>query len=79
LPNSKVLVSGGWILGAGNVTLATASAELYDPVNGTWSATGALITARGYHSATMLQNGKVLITAGKTPVIPYLPASELYF
>ena len=41
LPNGKVLVAGG--LGSGG---SLASAELYDPATGTWSATGALATAR---------------------------------
>ena len=39
LPNGKVLVAGG--LGSSG-TLA--SAELYDPANGTWTATGSLGT-----------------------------------
>src|SRR6266480_340416 len=44
LPNGKVLVAGG-----GNN-----SAELYDPVSGTWSATGSFATARTFHTATLL-------------------------
>ena len=41
-----------------------ASAELYDPTSGTWSATRSLVTARELHSATLLENGKVLVAAG---------------
>ena len=42
LPNGKVLVAGGSV----SSTVYLASAELYDPASGTWSATGSLGTAR---------------------------------
>ena len=58
LPNGKVLVAGGDNGGA------LASAELYDPASGTWTATGSLATARDYHTATLLPNGKVLVAGG---------------
>ena len=60
LPNGKVLVAGGFDI-SGN---ALASAELYDPASGTWTATGSLATARAYHTATLLPNGKVLVAGG---------------
>ena len=58
LPNGKVLVAGG---GDGG---AIASAELYDPASGTWTATGSLLTERFDHTATLLPNGKVLVVGG---------------
>ena len=60
LPNGKVLVAGGYN-GSG---LVFASAELYDPASGTWTATGDLLTVRGLHTATLLPNGQVLVTGG---------------
>src|SRR5437763_1684270 len=77
LPNGKVLVAGG---GDGGSILA--SAELYDPASGTWSATGSLVFARGAHTATLLPNGRVLIAAGVGPggVQEFvLATAELYY
>jgi N-acetylneuraminic acid mutarotase len=59
LPNGKVLVVGG---NAGQGDLA--SAELYDPVSGTWTPTGSLTAPRTAHAATLLPNGKVLVVGG---------------
>ena len=55
-----------------------ASAELYDPVTKTWSATdGALTTGRYGHTATLLGNGQVLVAGGEMAVGP-LNSAELY-
>ncbi|MEY2540112.1 MAG: trimeric autotransporter adhesin [Verrucomicrobiota bacterium] len=59
LPNGKVLVAGG-----DNNSGETASAELYDPANGTWTVTGSLHFKRSQHTATLLSNGKVLVAGG---------------
>ena len=61
LPNGKVLVAGGY-----DSSGTLASAELYDPASGTWTATGSLATARVCHTATLLPNGKVLVAGGLT-------------
>lgn len=61
LPNGKVLVAGG----LSNVSGSSGrlmSAELFDPATGTWSTTGPLVTARWAHTATLLPNGKILVT-----------------
>jgi hypothetical protein len=75
LPDGKVLVIGGFLFSGGD-TIALASAELYDPSSGTWSASGPLATARAEHTATLLPNGKVLVAAGVNAI--GFTSAELY-
>ncbi|MGQ0521864.1 MAG: NHL domain-containing protein [Actinomycetota bacterium] len=62
----KVLVVGGAVNGVDRVdpTTLTRSAELYDPTAGTWSSTGSLSAIRALHSATLLPDGRVMVTGG---------------
>jgi N-acetylneuraminic acid mutarotase len=64
LEDGRVLVVGGYINTAPQSFAATDSAELYDPETGTWSLTGNLYTKRIWHTATRLENGKILIAGG---------------
>jgi len=75
LPNGKVLVAGG--IGPVSCSSPANSAELYSPINGTWSITGSLNTARTNHTATLLQNGQVLVLGGYDAQAP-LSSAELY-
>jgi hypothetical protein len=57
-----VLIAGGLNINAGDFL---ASAELYNPATGTFSYTnGKLNTARDQHTATLLNNGTVLMAGG---------------
>ena len=63
LPNGTVLVAGGKV---DQGPAATAQAELYNPTNGTFTATVATMTTqRMGHTATLLNDGTVLIVGGQ--------------
>ncbi len=66
LPGGRVLVTGGYVLvgGSSRPGGTLASAEIYDPATGTWSATGPLAEGRGGHTATLLPDGRVLVAGG---------------
>ena len=70
LADGKVLVTGGDAVekpGVGGGRLA--SAELYDPASGTWSATASMVAVRDYgFTATVLADGKVLVAGGMAEV-----------
>jgi len=75
LPNNRVLIAGG--IGPGTYPSSIlATAELYDPATGTFSATGTMATAR-LGPATLLPDGRVLIAGGEGISGP-LATAELY-
>lgn len=63
LPDGRVLVTGGLTNSLFSVS-ALSSSELFDPATQTWSDTGAMTSNRVRHTATLLPNGKVLVTGG---------------
>jgi len=68
LADGKVLIAGGATFeqaGALVVFKTLSSAELYDPRTGAFTATGDMTTPRIGHTATLLPNGRVLITGGQ--------------
>ena len=75
LPDGKVLVAGGRTNFIYNTFVS--SAELYDPLSGTWTMTGALNFARDGHTATLLPNGCVLVAGGYGSAFE-LSSAEMY-
>lgn len=64
LPDGRVLVSGGAGNPAGYGDPFLATAEIWDPASGQWTATGPLDQWRAEHTATLLGDGRVLIVGG---------------
>src|SRR5262245_14359138 len=59
LGDGRVLAAGG-----GSECCAdevTATAEIFDPSTNQWTPTGSMRTRRGFHTATLLSDGKVLV------------------
>ena len=69
LSNGNVLVEGGYLTG---------SAEIYNPVKGSWRPTGSVnILSREQHTSTLLPDGRVLVAGGY--VVPdSIASAELY-
>jgi hypothetical protein len=64
MENGQVLIAGGFQLlpdGSGSVL---DTAELYNPATGSFSLTGTMTSTRENHTATLLPDGRVLITGG---------------
>ena len=62
LPRGKVLVVGG--TDGNNSNSALGRTELFDPVAGTWTTTGNLLTARSAPAVALLPDGRVLAYGG---------------
>ncbi len=79
LQNGKVLVAGGF-LDDRVLDDPTDFAEMYDLAAGIWSPTAPLIHARYGHTATLLQDGRVLVVGGSDDheLASSLASAELY-
>jgi hypothetical protein len=73
LQDGTILAVAGWT--DDFLQTVTSEAELYDPVTGTWSSDARLNQARALHTATRLQDGKVLVAGGYLDKRVYIPAS----
>jgi N-acetylneuraminic acid mutarotase len=76
LPDGTVLVVGG-DRGVNSIGSPLASAEIFDPNNRTWSATGSMAEARFAFRTILLPDGRVLV-AGGSNASDVLATAELY-
>ncbi len=76
LNNGLVLVAGGFDVSAG--TVGATISELYNPATGTFTLTGSLNEGRYGHTATLLNNGLVLVAGGFNFNVGLLSTAELF-
>jgi hypothetical protein len=79
LADGRVLVAGGVSAGDGGGA-AEKTTEIYDPANDTWTVADHMFLPRYNHEATLLADGRVLISGGFNISAFHIPskAAELY-
>ncbi|MGD8682711.1 MAG: kelch repeat-containing protein [Chloroflexota bacterium] len=78
LPDGRVLVVGGKGDPDGYGENNLASAEIWDRVSGEFAPTGSMADSRYAHQATLLADGRVLITGGILLSVAILRSAELW-
>ncbi len=79
LSSGHVLITGGYNTPAGDEMGGPApldTAEVYDPATGEFTPTGSMAVARDGHTATLMPDGRVLVSGGNTDAP--LTSTELY-
>lgn len=74
LADGEVLVAGGY--DPNNSTGSLSSAERYSPLTNTWSTAANMLVAREAHTATLLNDGNVLVVGGDNGSV--VPEAEIY-
>ena len=79
LPDGRVLYAGGW-QGPSNTALRqpTQRAFVYEPRTGQWSETDRMMRSRALHTATLLQDGRVLLAGGTSDGAIFREFTEVY-
>jgi hypothetical protein len=70
LQDDRVLIVGG--NGGASANTYRATGQLFDPTTGNWSSTAAAPGARSFHTATLLNDGRVLIAGGRSASSTYV-------
>ncbi|XYH96299.1 Kelch repeat-containing protein [Sorangium sp. So ce1128] len=78
LADGRVLIAGGDQYDADHRRILVASAAIYDPVLDAWLPAAPMSEPRGAHEATLLADGRVLVTGGGGPLGTALDTAELY-
>jgi N-acetylneuraminic acid mutarotase len=77
LADGRVLIASGTGGTFGNPVMLNGS-DIYDPATGSWTPTGRLATGRVFHTATLLKDGRVLVTGGSNFISIIYDTAELY-
>lgn len=79
LPDGRFLMIGGTSKNQdGHLIALNAETEAYDPQTGIWSDVAPMLDERANHTATVLADGRVLVTGGGKLDGPYLKSTEIY-
>jgi len=78
LNDGRILVAGGYYFDQSNLqNIYFNISEIYNPATKTWSLTDSLEEGRSGHTATLLKDGRVLVTGGRGNG-NHLNSSEIY-
>jgi hypothetical protein len=82
LRDGRVLIAGGmskdgWVPGQG-LPVAPPALLVYDPMTGAFAPAGPMVTARTWHTATLLADGRVLIAGGEDASEAFPTSAELF-
>ena len=78
LATGKVLVAGGGGACSAGTCQQFSSAELYDPATKTWTFTSPMNHVRLAHTATLMQDGRVLVAGGSNITEGCLANAEIF-
>ena len=79
LPDGRFLMIGGTTKNEdGHLITLSAETEAYDPQAETWSDVAPMLDERANHTATVLADGRVLVTGGGKADGPYIKSAEIY-
>ncbi|MDC0681453.1 Kelch repeat-containing protein [Sorangium atrum] len=76
LPDGRVLIAGG--VSAADRRSHLASAAIYDPALDAWLPAAPMSKQRSVHTATLLADGRVLVTGGASGGAEWVSSAELY-